>query len=118
MKFRSAEDGWITALRFYKQSNNTGTHVGHLWTSDGQKLAEVTFNNETASGWQEEPLPEPVQITKDTTYVTSYHAASGRFGFSPGYFGSGVSRAPLSAPSDVAAGGNGVYRYGPSAFPN
>ncbi len=118
MKFISAEDGWITALRFYKQANNTGTHVGHLWTTSGTKLAEVTFTNETASGWQEERLPEPVPINKDTTYITSYYAAGGRFGFSPGFFGAGTSRSPLRAPSDFAAGGNGVYRYGPSGFPN
>jgi hypothetical protein len=117
MKFRSTEDGWITALRFYKQPNNTGTHVGHLWTSGGQKLAEVTFSNETASGWQEEELPEPVQITKDTTYVTSYHSAEGHYGFSPGYFGSATTRAPLQGLSDFA-GGNGVYHYGPSGFPD
>ena len=30
--------------------------------------------------------PTPVQITKDTTYVTSYYAAGGRFAFSPGFF--------------------------------
>jgi len=118
MKFQSSEDGWITALRFYKQSNNSGTHVGHLWSASGQKLAEVTFGSETPSGWQEERLPEPVQITKDTTYITSYHAASGRFAFSPGFFGSAVDRTPLRAPSDFAAGGNGVYKYGPSAFPD
>ncbi len=35
MKFRSDEDGYITALRFYKQPNNTGQHVGHLWTRVG-----------------------------------------------------------------------------------
>ena len=118
MKFRSNQDGWITGLRFYKQPSNTGTHVGHLWSADGQKLAEVTFSNETASGWQEQNLPEPVQITKDTTYVTSYYAAGGRFGFSPGFFTGGVNRSPLSAPADGAIAGNGVYKYGPSAFPD
>ena len=30
----------------------------------------------------------------------------------------GLDRAPLHAPSDAAAGGNGVYRYGPSGFPD
>ncbi|MGH2743825.1 MAG: DUF4082 domain-containing protein, partial [Thermoleophilaceae bacterium] len=48
MKLRSDEDGYITALRFYKQPNNTGKHVGHLWTQSGQMLAEVEFTNETA----------------------------------------------------------------------
>ena len=32
--------------------------------------------------------------------------------------GLGVHRAPLHAPADVAAGGNGVYRYGASGFPD
>ena len=58
--------------------------------------AEVTFTNETASGWQQAALPEPVQITKDTTYITSYYAAAGRFGFSPGYFGSGDQPRPAA----------------------
>ena len=86
MKFRSDEDGFITALRFYKQRNNTGTHVGHLWSGTGQLLAEVEFTGETASGWQEEALPMAVPITRDTTYITSYHSSQGRFAFSGGYF--------------------------------
>ena len=60
MKFRSDEDGFITALRFYKQPNNTGTHVGHLWSGTGQLLAAATFTGETASGWQQVELPNPV----------------------------------------------------------
>ena len=45
MKFSSSQDGYITALRFYKQPNNTGRHVGHLWTAGGQQLAEVEFTD-------------------------------------------------------------------------
>src|SRR4051812_23451231 len=60
MKFSSSQAGYITALRFYKQPGNTGTHIGHLWSSTGQQLAEATFDNETASGWQEQALPQPV----------------------------------------------------------
>jgi hypothetical protein len=117
MKFRSSEDGYITALRFYKQANNTGTHVGHLWTAGGQQLADVTFDGETASGWQSEQLSTPIAITAATTYVVSYHSSQGRYARTPGYFGSAVSRPPLTAPAN-ADGGNGVYRYGASAFPN
>jgi hypothetical protein len=108
MKFQSSQDGYITGLRFYTQPSNTGTHIGHLWSSTGQQLAEVTFANETDSGWQEQALPAPVAITKDTTYVTSYYAASGHFAFSPGFFSSPVSSGgALTAPAD----GNGVYKY-------
>jgi hypothetical protein len=118
VKLRSDEDGWLSALRFYKQDNNTGTHVGHVWSSTGELLAEVPFVNETASGWQQEDLPFPIQIAKDTTYVVSYHSSSGMFAFGPGSMSLGIDRAPLHAPSDLVAGGNGVYRYGPSGFPN
>ena len=114
MKFTSSEDGFITALRFYKQANNTGRHIGHLWSGSGQQLAEIEFTNETASGWQVEELPLPVPITNGTTYVTSYHAVDGRFAFSPGFFSSNLSSGPLTAPGL----GNGVYRYGPSSFPD
>jgi hypothetical protein len=67
MKIRPTQDGYITALRFYKQANNTGTHVGHLWSAGGQPLAEATFENETASGWQEQALPAAVPVTAGTT---------------------------------------------------
>jgi hypothetical protein len=118
MKLRSDDDGYITALRFYKQSNNTGTHVGHLWSSSGQQLAEVQFSSETASGWQEETLPVPVAITKNTTYVASYHSSAGFFGFDPGYFSTAVDRPPLHGLVNGADGGNGVYSYGAtSSFP-
>ena len=119
MKITAKEDGWITALRFYKQPGNTGTHVGHLWTTTGTKLGEVTFENETASGWQVAQLPEAVPIAAGQTLITSYYAAQGRFAFSPGFFGSPLDRAPLAAPADFASGGNGVYRYGASSgFPD
>ena len=76
MKFQPTEDGFITALRFYKQPNNTGTHVGHLWTARRPAARRrSTFTNETASGWQEERLAAPGRRSrKDTTYVTSYYA--------------------------------------------
>src|SRR3972149_4018871 len=35
VKFRSDVAGYVTGLRFYKSSSNTGTHVGNLWTSTG-----------------------------------------------------------------------------------
>ncbi len=118
MKFRSSEDGYITSLRFYKQSNNTGRHVGHLWSTSGQLLAAATFTNETAEGWQTVELPNPVPIVKDTTYVTSYHSGSGYFPLDQGYFAQGVDNPPLKALANGVEGGNGVYHYGASAYPD
>jgi hypothetical protein len=118
VRFQSAVDGNITALRFYKSANNTGTHVGHLWTATGTLVATVTFAGETASGWQQATLATPVAVTANTVYVASYHTTVGRYSVNTGYFNSAYSNQPLSAPA-TANGGNGVYRYGTSGtFPN
>ncbi len=36
VKFRSSIAGYITGLRFYKGTLDTGTHVGSLWTARGR----------------------------------------------------------------------------------
>src|SRR5205814_6974740 len=109
--------GSITGVRFYKGVENTGTHVGNLWTSTGQKLATATFRNETASGWQQVLFSQPVAVTANTTYVVSYYAPRGRYSSNTDYFtASGYWGGPLKALGD-GQGGNGVYRYGASGFP-
>jgi fibronectin type 3 domain-containing protein len=119
VKFRSDSNGVITGIRFYKSTANTGTHVGNLWTSSGQLLASVTFTNETASGWQQANFSTPVPISANTIYVASYHTDAGRYAGDNNYFAtSGVDTPPLHALSNSTTGGNGVYRYGPSGFPN
>ena len=35
IQFQASSNGHITAIRFYKYSDNTGTHTGSLWSSDG-----------------------------------------------------------------------------------
>ena len=119
VKFRSDIDGHITGLRFYKTSANTGTHVGHLWTTTGTLLAQATFTGETASGWQQVTLNSPVAITANTTYIASYHTTAGHYAASGSYFASsGVDNAPLRALANGEDGPNGVYQYGvSSSFP-
>jgi hypothetical protein len=112
VKFRADVAGSITALRYYKGSTATGTHVGHLWTSTGTLLSTATFTGETASGWQQVALPSPISIAANTTYVASYYAPAGRYAVNDGYFGAAFDRAPLHALANGASGGNGVYRYG------
>ena len=74
VKFRSDAYGTVTGIRFYKAAANTGTHIGSLWTADGQRLAQVTFTGETASGWQTATFSTPVEVQPNTTYVASYYA--------------------------------------------
>ncbi len=118
LRWRSQVDGLVTGVRFYKGSQNTGVHTGSLWTNTGTLLATVTFNNETASGWQEATFSSPVAVTANTPYVVSYHTNVGYYSFDLAYFeSSGVTRGPLEAPATGVIGANGVYRYGGSAFP-
>src|SRR5439155_4461448 len=93
VKFRADQLGSITGLRFYKFSNNTGTHVGHLWTATGGLLATATFTGETASGWQQVNLASPVAINVNTTYVASYFVPTGHYAVNSQFFAtSGADR--------------------------
>jgi hypothetical protein len=117
-RFRSSSNGRITALRFYKDPQNTGTHVGTLWSSTGTQLAQVTFTGETASGWQTQALASPVNITANTDYVVSYHTNSGFYTGQDNYFSSAATSGPLRAPANGEGGANGLYRYSSSStFP-
>ncbi|MBB6612666.1 DUF4082 domain-containing protein [Pontibacter sp. Tf4] len=118
MKFTSAVDGYVTGVRFYKHSQNTGTHTGQLYSSTGALLAGVTFANETATGWQEAAFTTPVEVKAGTTYIISYHSSNGTYSASNSAFGRTIDRNPLRVLSSAESGGNGVYAVsGVPAFP-
>jgi hypothetical protein len=116
VKFQSSLNGRITGIRFYKGPQNTGRHVGHLWSATGALLATATFTNETATGWQQVNLTNPVSITAGTTYIASYHTNIGHYSSDENYFNTAHTSGPLTAPSSSASGGNGVAASG-SGFP-
>jgi hypothetical protein len=120
VKFKADVDGWVTGVRFYKGTANTGTHTGSLWSASGTRLASATFSGETASGWQQVTFASPVAVTAGTVYVASYFAPNGGYAADRSYFASsGVDNAPLHALADGVSGGNGVYTYGNvSNFPS
>jgi len=100
--------------------NNTGTHIGSLWSSTGALLARATFTGETASGWQQVNFSSRVAITANTVYVASYFSPTGDFAVDRSYFAiAGVNNPPLSALVDGSGGGaDGLYMYGnTSQFP-
>lgn len=119
VKFRSAAAGLIRGIRFYKGTNNTGVHIGSLWTSNGTQLASANFSGETASGWQQQLFSSPVLITSNTTYVASYFAPKGGYAFESLFFqGKGTTNFPLRALIDGEDGGNGVFNEASTnAFP-
>jgi hypothetical protein len=118
VKFRTDVSGYVSGIRFYKGSTNTGTHVGHLWTGGGTLLGTVTFTNETGSGWQQATFASPISVLANTTYVASYYAPNGHYASDPNFFAtSGVDRSPLHLLANGVDGSNGVYKQGTSGFP-
>ncbi|MCE9672031.1 DUF4082 domain-containing protein [Myxococcus stipitatus] len=118
VKFKTNVSGNVLGVRFYKGASNTGTHVGSLWSANGQRLAFATFTNETATGWQQVLFSTPVAIAPDTVYTASYHAPVGAYAFNQGGLATGLDAPPLFALPGSTSGGNGVFTYGPAgSFP-
>src|SRR5438874_858170 len=123
VKFQASIPGTVTGIRFYKASANIGTHIGELWTANGQQLlASATFTNETGSGWQEVDFSQPVAIDANTIYIASYFAPNGHYSDNNEYFyttppmGTNptittVNSPPLQAPRNTNGSVNGVYSY-------
>ena len=121
VKFKSDFGGYVTGVRFYKGPNNSGTHIGNLWTSNGVNLASAVFTGETGGGWQEVSFATPVAITAGTTYVASYFDPHGGYSADlagePGGLAAGVDNPPLHALANSTTP-NGVYvQSASSAFP-
>ncbi len=117
VSFVADRDLDIVGLRFYKSAANTGLHIGSLWDVSGALLAQLTFDNETSTGWQEARFADPVRIYAGDTHVASYLAPEGRYSATGRYFERAFTNGPLSAPASTAGGGNGLYRYGDGGFP-
>lgn len=83
VKFMVTQPGTISAIKFYKGITNTGNHVGSLWGRTGpdnvtpQWLAQVTFNGETADGWQIMNFPAPIAVTTNRIYTATLHSDNG-----------------------------------------
>ncbi|MBW4550074.1 MAG: DUF4082 domain-containing protein [Aphanocapsa sp. GSE-SYN-MK-11-07L] len=109
MQFTSTKAGTLNAIRYYKAAGETGSHVGKIWSSTGTQLAQVTFSNETASGWQQQALSTPIAIAAGTTYIVSVNVNT-HYAISPNGFNSPISNGDLR-------GSNGVFNLAPGLFP-
>ncbi|MFT4287706.1 DUF4082 domain-containing protein [Nocardioides sp.] len=118
LRFSPLADGFVTGVRFYQGAENTGSHVGSLWSSSGERLASVTFADETGSGWQQATFASPVAVAAGTTYVVSYTAPNGHYAVQTYGFGaSGRSAPPLEVDGGYGATPAGVYGVA-GTFPN
>jgi len=110
--FSSDIAGSISAIRFWKASNETGTHTGRLWSAAGQLLASVTFLNETVSGWQQQNLVMPVPIAASTQYVVSVNTGGAFYVATSQGLAIQITNLDLSS----VVGNNGVFGS-PGQFP-
>ena len=113
VKFSVSAPVSVTAIRFYKDPNETGTHVGRIWTATGTALANVTFAGETASGWQVQNLASPLTLQPGVVYVASV-GLNAFFDVTGGGLASQITSGPLSS---VADGANGVFATSAGTFP-
>jgi hypothetical protein len=111
LKFKPNVDGWVVGVRFYKGPGNTGPHTGTLWNAKGLKIAQVTFTDETASGWQTANFDERVVVKAHAVYVISYHAPVGHYSYTHWYFNNSHDNGYIHMSSSQRAHGNGVYAY-------
>ena len=112
VKFRASTAGFITGIRYYKPGQPPAPTSARLWTGTGTRLANVTFTNESASGWQQATFATPVAVTANTTYVASYFTPVALRRQRRLLRHRGHDRGPLTALQNGTDGGNGVYRYG------
>jgi hypothetical protein len=117
-RFFSDIPGYVIAIRFYKASGDSATHVVTLWqVTGGTQLAQATSTSETTSGWQTVPLASPVFINPGSTYIVSRRVNSGSpYWYTNPYFVGQVDSPPLHAPANGAAYNGVTGAFG--VFPN
>jgi hypothetical protein len=113
MKFRASQPGIVTAIRYYRTAEETGAHIGRLWTGRGNLLATATFTGESSSGWQIAPLPNPLILAANTIYVVSVNS-NASYAYSDQGLATTITNGALST---VADGVNGVFNDTPALFP-
>ena len=112
-RFRSDVGGFVTAIRFYKNAQNTGPHTGSLWTSTRHAARQRSRSRgESASGWQEADVVQPGGDHRehDLRRLVSHQRRLLHRRRTDTSRATGVDNGPLHAPRDGTFGANGVYR--------
>jgi hypothetical protein len=110
LRFTPTVNGFVSGVRFFKSSANTGTHTGSLWRDDGVRLATTTFTDETPSGWQMAAFDSAVPVTAGRTYVVSYFAPNGRYSAEANFAGyAAIDHHPLTVAGGYGSAAAGVY---------
>jgi hypothetical protein len=102
----------LTAIRYWRDAAETGTHRARLWSSTGVVLAEANYTGESGSGWQRAALSQPVTLQAGSVYVvsTNYNAVFDLTQF-------GLQTPLVNGPLKTAGAPNGVYGSSAGTFP-
>ena len=103
----------LNAIRFYEDPLETGAHIGRLWDATGQELAQVSFDSESASGWQSAVLSTPVDLNPGATYTVSVNI-NAYFVDQYDALNSEIVSGPIRS---LADGNNGVFARAAGEYP-
>lgn len=114
VRFKSATQGTLDEICFYKNVVMAETHSGGIWDNSGNLLGSLDFTGEAASGWICQALGASVSILADTYYRVGVHFPSQR-AYTNDFFNSSYSS---SAGNLTVDPNSGFVTYGTSlAFP-
>ena len=116
-KFKVHGAPFVHGVKFYKGTNNTGTHVAHLRdVTTSTDLALATYSSETSSGWQTVDFSSNIAVSDSDTYMVWVSMPNGHYAVDGGYAGgpNSFGLRGFGTSEDVAymeSGSNGVYEY-------
>jgi len=113
VKFQVKGAPYVSGVKFYKGTGNTGTHVAHLYD------VTATYTSETSSGWQTVDFSSEVQVRDDHNYIVwvsmpnGHYAADSPMVGGDNYFGTmyGHGFGNSEDVVTISQGDNGVYGY-------
>jgi hypothetical protein len=101
----ATSSGTINSIRFFKDSSESGTHTGKIYSASGTMLASAVFSGETASGWQQQALSSPLSINANTEYTVSVNTGNTFYVTTV----SGMASQVVNGDLVSILGNNGVY---------
>jgi hypothetical protein len=119
VKFRSAQLGKVSGIRFYRGATSRDGYVVKLFAANGSLLATAKAWKDTCAVpcWEQVNFARPVTVAANATYTAAYYTSNGRYAVDTYGLTNGHSAGPISAPASDTVGGNGVYTYS-TGFPN
>lgn len=113
VRFSASRTIVVSGIRFYRGADNTGRHVGRIWSPSGKVLRTVVFPRTSAVGWVEATLRTPLRVRPGQQLIASYSAPHGHYANDPGGFAKRSTDGVVTYPR-----GAGVFTYRIGSMPH